>query len=889
MPSSHRSGGLKQSNKGHKTGGSSKRSQKRQQGGKVNKSVKKNAASAIESKGRVNRQNEAKQRRQNARQATISARRIGSLSTTTSNTTSSANSSSPPKIVGVVSLSEPRVGPDGAVARVSESQVKAFIESSPDTSSVASDPTITTFPQLKGQVQLLTPSQFGADESSFSCPNYIPAILELSRVCDVLLFVIDGVSALAPPVHAATSATTSGDESYPNLLSVLGERTLTAIKAQGLPTVLSLLVLPPGCSTNQNVSKKNGGMTKGERRKIEDLRKYTSRFLKGEVGYDVKVVEDDCSPPPPSPPTSTNNNKVLPPPTPLSRALVSTAPSPIHFVSSNPRNYVVSSSYSYDSNSQTLTVEGFVRGNGALSANDLVHIPQGGTFKLASVTSVSKARKNAPPPVPVTSDPSSQQPLDMFASPDMLDGEQNLVGFDGDDQLSDYEDMEDATPAAARPAGWSDYQNAWLEDADQDELDSVGDGDDFDHGELSDMFNKKSDRSQDDLDMDEADGMISSAERAELAKRRRAAEEELEFPDEVQCDEDEEASKRFARYRALKSFRKSTWDPKENLPEDYSTLFHFSNFKATARSVLAEAKEVADELVKVDKKNAAAPIEKGDAMDVGEEDEEEDDDADEFTQSLKFCVQPNRRVVLTIADVTPTQFNVLGTKRVITLTTLLPHENKMSVLHFNICQNLKCETDDDLGKEAPVKSKDVLTFQVGFRSWQSRPIFSQNNLNSDKHKFERFLRPQAFMACSAYGPVTYGPCPVLVWREPRPGQSQRQLVAVGSVLGADADRIVVKRVILTGYPVRVHKRTATVKYMFYNPDDVKWFKPAGLTTKHGLQGNIVESIGTHGAMKCLFNQPIKQHDTVCLTLWKRIYPKYEEEMEKEEKRTFVVT
>ena len=55
----------------------------------------------------------------------------------------------------------------------------------------------------------------------------------------------------------------------------------------------------------------------------------------------------------------------------------------------------------------------------------------------------------------------------------------------------------------------------------------MGDGDDFDHGELSDMFNKKSDRSQDDLDMDEADGMISSAERAELAKRRRAAEEEV--------------------------------------------------------------------------------------------------------------------------------------------------------------------------------------------------------------------------------------------------------------------------------------------------------------------------------------------------------------------------
>lgn len=134
----------------------------------------------------------------------------------------------------------------------------------------------------------------------------------------------------------------------------------------------------------------------------------------------------------------------------------------------------------------------------------------------------------------------------------------------------------------------------------------------------------------------------------------------------------------------------------------------------------------------------------------------------------------------------------------------------------------------------------------------------------------------AYMACSAYGPVTYGPCPVLIWREPRPGQKNRQLIATGSVMNADADRVVIKRIILTGYPVRVHKRTATVKYMFYNPEDVKWFKPAGLTTKHGLQGNIMESIGTHGAMKCLFQQPIKQHDTVCLTLYKRIYPKYEE-------------
>jgi pre-rRNA-processing protein TSR1 len=77
----------------------------------------------------------------------------------------------------------------------------------------------------------------------------------------------------------------------------------------------------------------------------------------------------------------------------------------------------------------------------------------------------------------------------------------------------------------------------------------------------------------------------------------------------------------------------------------------------------------------------------------------------------------------------------------------------------------------------------------------------------------------SFFACSVLGPVTYTPCPVLAFR--RTSANRTQFVALGSVIGADADRIVVKRIVLTGYPTRVHKRHATVKYMFYNPDDVK--------------------------------------------------------------------
>lgn len=111
-----------------------------------------------------------------------------------------------------------------------------------------------------------------------------------------------------------------------------------------------------------------------------------------------------------------------------------------------------------------------------------------------------------------------------------------------------------------------------------------------DSNAMSDAMNDE----DDDVELNEGsiiDGSIagysSKKSKASLKDEKKSIAEleaeDREFPDELNTPHDMNARDRFARFRALQSFRSSPWHPKENLPAEYNRIFQFENFNGTQK------------------------------------------------------------------------------------------------------------------------------------------------------------------------------------------------------------------------------------------------------------------------------------------------------------------
>ncbi|PNI23427.1 TSR1 isoform 1 [Pan troglodytes] len=507
----------------------------------------------------------------------------------------------------------------------------------------------------------------------------------------------------------------------------------------------------------------------------------------------------------------------------------------------------------------TLKISGYVRGQ-TLNVNRLLHIVGYGDFQMKQIDAPGdpfplnprgiKPQKDPDMAMEICAtdavddmeeglkvlmkaDPGRQESLQAEVIPDPMEGEQT---WPTEEELSEAKDFlkESSKVVKKVPKGTSSYQAEWILDGGSQ---SGGEGDEYEYDDMEHedfMEEESQDESSEEEEEYETMTIGESVhddlydkkvdEEAEAKMLEKYKQERLEemFPDEVDTPRDVAARIRFQKYRGLKSFRTSPWDPKENLPQDYARIFQFQNFTNTRKSIFKEVEEKEVE-----------------GAEVG------------------------WYVTLHVSEVPVSVVECFRQGTPLIAFSLLPHEQKMSVLNMVVRR--------DPGNTEPVKAKEELIFHCGFRRFRASPLFSQHTA-ADKHKLQRFLTADMALVATVYAPITFPPASVLLFKQKSNGM--HSLIATGHLMSVDPDRMVIKRVVLSGHPFKIFTKMAVVRYMFFNREDVLWFKPVELRTKWGRRGHIKEPLGTHGHMKCSFDGKLKSQDTVLMNLYKRVFPKW---------------
>ena len=523
-------------------------------------------------------------------------------------------------------------------------------------------------------------------------------------------------------------------------------------------------------------------------------------------------------------------------------------------------------------------ITGVVRGKG-LKADRLVQVGDWGQFQIEKITdasfSVSKKRKADEMAI----DAESREETVLGAPDGEQDDLAELAPFDiAMDDIDDmpiseapterrgvllddhhyFSDDETHLPQAPKhlPKGTSNYQAAWflgdMSDSGSDVEDAVDEGDQTmdapalpqDGLEGLDQATQRDPTEAGPSEYPQSEMFLDPSpddEAAQLAEyrsqRKNEADEDLEFPDEIELHPNVLARERLARYRGLKSLKTSHWATSEDRahePEEWNRLLQVPDYKSAKKQALRE--------------------------------------------TIAGGVQPGRWVNVHLRNVPLNLQGSYDCSKPVALFSNLIHEHKRTVVNFSMTLSSDYPS--------PLKSKEEIILQCGPRRFAINPLFSQTgNTPNNVHKFQRYLHPGQTAIVTFIAPLTWGAVPALFFKQPAASEGQPlgsrtpttqtplSLIATGTSQPPDRSRVIAKRVILTGHPYKIHKKLVTVRYMFFNSDDVNWFKALQLWTKRGRSGYIKESLGTHGYFKATFDGKINPQDAVGVSLYKRVFPR----------------
>ncbi|KAG5344912.1 BMS1 protein, partial [Acromyrmex heyeri] len=169
-----------------------------------------------------------------------------------------------------------------------------------------------------------------------------------------------------------------------------------------------------------------------------------------------------------------------------------------------------------------------------------------------------------------------------------------------------------------------------------------------------------------------------------------------------------------------------------------------------------------------------------------------------------------------------------------------------------------------------LKSRDPLIFSIGWRRFQSLPIYSKLEDNL-RHRMLKYTPEHVACMSHLWGPITPQGTGVLAVQDVASKEPGFRIVATGSIVELDKSTEVMKKLKLIGVPMKIHRKTAFIKDMFNSALEVAKFEGARIKTVSGIRGQIKKAISKpEGCFRATFEDKIMLSDIVFCRTWYKV-------------------
>lgn len=216
---------------------------------------------------------------------------------------------------------------------------------------------------------------------------------------------------------------------------------------------------------------------------------------------------------------------------------------------------------------------------------------------------------------------------------------------------------------------------------------------------------------------------------------------------------------------------------------------------------------------------------------------------------------------------------------------LLPSEDSFGYQH------LRFKKHRWFGKV--LKNQDPLIFSIGWRRFQSIPVYSLLDANG-RYRMIKYTPQHMHCHATIYGPMVPQNTGVVAFHSLSGKLASFRISATATVLEVDHSIKIMKKLKLTGSPIKVCKNTAFISGMFNSALEVAKFEGASLRTVSGIRGQVKKAVNKgetirglsksendrssvveEGTFRASFEDKLILSDVVFLRSWVRVdIPRY---------------